>query len=147
MSDSSETGEEISGQNRIIKGRNRKKPAAKKKKSNPKRTPEKRQNKNKHQKEVNKLKIAIVTGASSGLGKEFVKQIEHLYKELDEIWVIARRRERLEELKSCMFTNVRILEGNLCEQNIYQELKVLLKEKDPDIRMLVMQQDLVKLGK
>ena len=50
------------------------------------------------------MKIAIVTGASSGLGKEFVKQIEHLYKELDEIWVIARRRERLEELKSCMFT-------------------------------------------
>ncbi|MFR2837121.1 MAG: short-chain dehydrogenase, partial [[Clostridium] nexile] len=32
------------------------------------------------------MKIAIVTGASSGLGKEFVKQIEHLYKELDEIW-------------------------------------------------------------
>lgn len=86
---------------------------------------------------MNKLKIAIVTGASSGLGKEFVKQIEHLYKELDEIWVIARRRERLEELKSCMFTNVRILEGNLCEQNIYQELKVLLKEKEPDIRMLM----------
>lgn len=92
------------------------------------------------------MKIAIVTGASSGLGKEFVKQIEHLYKELDEIWVIARRRERLEELKSCMFTNVRILEGNLCEQNIYQELKVLLKEKDPDIRMLVNAAGFGKIG-
>ncbi|MFR0029996.1 MAG: SDR family NAD(P)-dependent oxidoreductase [Coprococcus phoceensis] len=95
---------------------------------------------------MNKLKIAIVTGASSGLGKEFVKQIEHLYKELDEIWVIARRRERLEELKSCMFTNVRILEGNLCEQNIYQELKVLLKEKEPDIRMLVNAAGFGKIG-
>ena len=92
------------------------------------------------------MKIAIVTGASSGLGKEFVKQIEHLYKELDEIWVIARRRERLEELKSCMFTNVRILEGNLCEQNIYQELKVLLKEKEPDIRMLVNAAGFGKVG-
>lgn len=90
--------------------------------------------------------MQIVTGASSGLGKEFVKQIEHLYKELDEIWVIARRRERLEELKSCMFTNVRILEGNLCEQNIYQELKVLLKEKEPDIRMLVNAAGFGKIG-
>ena len=61
--------------------------------------------------------------------------------------MIARRRERLEELKSCMFTNVRILEGNLCEQNIYQELKVLLKEKDPDIRMLVNAAGFGKLGK
>ena len=87
--------------------------------------------KKQHQKEVNKLKIAIVTGASSGLGKEFVKQIEHLYKELDEIWVIARRRERLGRnfKKLYVLPNVRILEGNLCEQNIYQELKVLLKEK------------------
>ena len=36
------------------------------------------------------MKIAIVTGASSGMGKEFVRQIERFYKELDEIWVIAR---------------------------------------------------------
>ena len=94
------------------------------------------------------MKIAIVTGASSGLGKEFVKQIEHLYKELDEIWVIARRRERLEELKSCMFTNVRILEGNLCEQNIYQELKSSLERKRAGYPYACeCEQDLVKLGK
>ena len=41
------------------------------------------------------MKIAIVTGASSGMGREFVKQISRLYTGLDEIWVIARRRERL----------------------------------------------------
>ena len=31
------------------------------------------------------MKIAIVTGASSGLGREFVRQITRLYKNLDEI--------------------------------------------------------------
>ena len=43
-------------------------------------------------------KIAIVTGASSGLGREFVKQISKS-RALDEIWVIARRKDRLEEVR------------------------------------------------
>lgn len=43
--------------------------------------------------------IALVTGASSGMGKEFVREISKKYKGLDEIWVVARRRERLRELK------------------------------------------------
>ena len=83
------------------------------------------------------MKIAIVTGASSGMGREFVRQIEHLYKELDEIWVIARRKERLEELKSRMLTNVRILEGDLLDDDIYEILERLFEEKKPNIRMLV----------
>lgn len=41
--------------------------------------------------------IAIVTGASSGLGKEFTKQICS-NKNFDEIWIIARREEKLREL-------------------------------------------------
>lgn len=83
------------------------------------------------------MKIAIVTGASSGMGREFVRQIEHLYKELDEIWVIARRRERLEELKSRMLTNVRIIDGDLLDDAVYEEIAQLLEEKKPNIRMLV----------
>lgn len=83
------------------------------------------------------MKIAIVTGASSGMGREFVRQIEHLYKELDEIWVIARRRERLEELKSRMLTNVRIIDGDLLGDTVYEEIAQLLEEKKPNLRMLV----------
>ncbi|WP_302481648.1 SDR family NAD(P)-dependent oxidoreductase [uncultured Dialister sp.] len=45
------------------------------------------------------MRTAVVTGASSGLGREFVKQLSEEGK-LDEIWVIARRREKLEELAS-----------------------------------------------
>ena len=42
-------------------------------------------------------KIAIITGASSGMGKEFALQISQT-KPLDEIWLIARRKNNLEEI-------------------------------------------------
>ena len=38
-------------------------------------------------------KIAVITGASSGMGREFVYAIDK-DSELDELWVIARREER-----------------------------------------------------
>ena len=47
---------------------------------------------------MSSLKIAIVTGASSGMGREFVKLLDKEPVTLDEIWVIARRGNRLKEL-------------------------------------------------
>lgn len=44
------------------------------------------------------MKIAIVTGASSGMGKEFVMQIADRFNGIGEIWAIARRQELMEEL-------------------------------------------------
>ena len=43
------------------------------------------------------MNIAIVTGASSGMGREFVLQLPE-YVAVDEIWVIARREDKLREL-------------------------------------------------
>ena len=61
--------------------------------------------------------IALVTGASSGMGKEFVREISKKYKGLDEIWVVARRRERLRELKKEIIgTRVRILPLDLMKE-------------------------------
>lgn len=45
------------------------------------------------------MRIAIITGASSGLGREFAMQIaEKYHNEIDEMWLIARRPEPLEQL-------------------------------------------------
>lgn len=44
------------------------------------------------------MKTAIVTGASSGLGREFVRQIEQVFPEIECYWLIARRGDRLEEM-------------------------------------------------
>ena len=52
-------------------------------------------------------KIAIITGASSGMGKDFALQIAKNYKDVcNELWLIARRKENLENLakeKVCTF--------------------------------------------
>ena len=44
--------------------------------------------------------IAVITGASSGMGAEFVRTIESFGVRLDEIWAIARRQERLKALQA-----------------------------------------------
>ena len=83
------------------------------------------------------MKIAIVTGASSGMGKEFVRQIERFYKELDEIWVIARSEKKLEEIKKSHKIYIRIFAGDMEEDLVYKQVKNRLENQNPDIRMLV----------
>ena len=46
---------------------------------------------------MDKKKIAVITGASSGMGREFALRIDGEEK-FDEIWLIARRADRLEEI-------------------------------------------------
>ena len=83
------------------------------------------------------MKIAIVTGASSGMGREFVKQISRLYTGLDEIWVIARRRERLTQLQEESMYPLRTLDGDITDPKFLEEFAYLLQAISPDVRMLV----------
>jgi uncharacterized protein len=46
---------------------------------------------------VNMKKLTIITGASSGMGTEFARQLS-AYSQTDEIWLLARRKDRLETL-------------------------------------------------
>ena len=46
-------------------------------------------------------RIAIITGASSGIGEEFTRQVCKQYN-YDEIWIIARRTEKLEALAASL---------------------------------------------
>ena len=44
------------------------------------------------------MNVVIITGASSGIGREFALQLDAGLYTVDEFWLIARREERLEEL-------------------------------------------------
>ncbi|MBR3865014.1 MAG: SDR family NAD(P)-dependent oxidoreductase [Clostridia bacterium] len=80
--------------------------------------------------------IIVVTGASSGLGKEFVLQIDKKEK-VDEIWVIARRLDKLIELQG--LTDAKIVPIALDLSN-YDEIKLYenkLSEEKPNVKILV----------
>ncbi len=85
----------------------------------------------------NMKNIAIVTGASSGLGKEFVKQIDARFASMDEIWVIARRKERITDYEAYIATPLKILDYDLCDNSSMDKLKNLLETENVKIKMLV----------
>ena len=82
------------------------------------------------------MNIAIVTGASSGMGREFVVQLSN-YVRVDEIWAIARRAEALETLKAESPVPVRPISLDLCESSCFATLSQLLEAETPNIRLLV----------
>ena len=82
------------------------------------------------------MNIAVVTGASSGMGREFVTAIDKEY-ELDELWVIARREDRLQELQGACRAKVRPLAWDLSDTANFEVYKQLLEAEKPRIRILV----------
>lgn len=82
------------------------------------------------------MNIAIVTGASSGMGREFALQLPQ-YVQVDEIWVIARRVAALEALGAELSVPVRPIGLDLCEPNSFDTLARILETEKPNIKLLV----------
>ena len=82
------------------------------------------------------MNIAIVTGASSGMGREFVRQLSG-YVSVDEIWAVARRASALETLKAEASVPVRPIVLDLLEASSFTELEALLESEKPNVRLLV----------
>ena len=92
------------------------------------------------------MKIAIVTGASSGMGREFVRQLAG-YLTVDEVWAIARRADALAELSAeCPFP-VRPISLDLCEDASFDTFAALLEQEKPDVRLLVNAAGFGKFGR
>lgn len=92
------------------------------------------------------MKIAVITGASSGMGREFAKRIEKSDK-FDELWLIARRAERLRELESELDTPVRVLPLDLTVQADIDSYAALLQKEQPQVAVLINASGYGKFGR
>jgi len=61
---------------------------------------------------------AVITGASSGIGSEFAKRLS---KEGYKLVLIARRKERLEELAKSLHTECMVMTADL--SNLEEDVK------------------------
>ena len=82
------------------------------------------------------MNIAIVTGASSGMGREFVLQLP-AYVQVDEIWVVARRAAALNSLREESSVPVRPVVLDLCLEDSFSAFASLLEAEKPNVRLLV----------
>ena len=80
--------------------------------------------------------IAIITGASSGIGKRFAETVSTAGN-FDEVWVIARGIERLEALKETVPFPIRAIALDLSDKASYATFENLLAEEKPSVRLLV----------
>ena len=82
------------------------------------------------------MKIAVITGASSGIGREFTLQAT-ANEAFDEVWVIARRADRLEALKNELNVPVRVLPMDLTDPQCLQDYEALLQAERPQVSLLI----------
>jgi short-subunit dehydrogenase len=80
--------------------------------------------------------IAIITGASSGLGKEFVKILVK-DKSVDEIWAIARKQEKLDLLKKDCGIKVQTFSVDLSNNKEIIDFSYNLECDNPKILYLI----------
>ena len=92
------------------------------------------------------MRIAVITGASSGLGREYVKELNQSHEEIDEIWAIARRKDRLADLDKLSRIPVRPLSFDLIEKSSIDALSSLMEKEKPDIRLLINAAGFGKIG-
>jgi len=83
------------------------------------------------------MRTAIVTGATSGMGREMVYQLADRFGAIEEIWVIGRRKDRLDEFDGKLPTRVRKFVLDLTKESDLAILQSVLLRKKPDVRVLV----------
>ena len=84
------------------------------------------------------MKTAIITGASSGLGRELARQLTDVFPDLECCWLIARREERLEEVaREMVGVETVCLPLDLCDPASFTALETRLAEEKPEVRVLI----------
>ena len=83
------------------------------------------------------MNIAIITGASSGLGKEFARQLDISLGHTNEIWLLGRNKAALNELAESLRHKARAIAIDLSEEKELRQFEEVLMIQNPRITVLV----------
>ncbi len=86
--------------------------------------------------EQTRKRVALITGASSGLGREFARQIDRM-QVADELWLIARSAERLDAVAAELDTPARVMPADLTNSGEVALIGTTLAEEAPRVTFLV----------
>lgn len=89
------------------------------------------------------MNIAVITGASSGLGKFYVEAVAK--ENYDEIWIIARRKEILEKIAESN-KKIKVLALDLTSESDIETYKNELQNANANVKLLVNNAGFGKLG-
>lgn len=83
------------------------------------------------------MNIAIITGASSGMGWEFARRLDSLLHKTDEIWLLARRKDKLDTLAAQMKIRTRAIVIDLTNEKELAQFAEVLSISSAGITVLV----------
>ena len=81
-------------------------------------------------------RVAIITGASSGLGREFARQLD-AQQVADELWLVARNEKALAEVAGELDTPSRAVAADLTSEADIANIRATLSAEDPRVTFLV----------
>ena len=82
------------------------------------------------------MSVAIITGASGGIGSEFARQISRL-DGVDELWFVARNEDRMKALSDEIGLKTRITVADLTTPSGLDEVRQALEDEKPSVKFLV----------
>ena len=83
------------------------------------------------------MNVIVITGASSGMGMEFARQMDRSFYNIDEFWLIARSRDKLEKLAEELMHKSKVFAIDITDKKGMNRLEKALKERNATVRILV----------
>ena len=82
------------------------------------------------------MSVAIITGASSGIGRGFAENLNSMLG-IDEFGFVARREARMEKLRDELGVKAKIIKADLCQTEGIEKVREALEEEKPEVSYLV----------
>ena len=85
------------------------------------------------------MNIVIITGASSGIGREFARQMDvhPAFAKIDQFWLVARSKDKLTELADSLQHDCRVFMMDITNVMQQERLENAIKKEKAKVRMLL----------